>query len=69
MKFGQYFRYLFVVPVNFPDAIHRHHLQSSCRRHLCECLSTGYFPIVALMPSQTAPTKPVTMMVMAALKV
>ena len=56
MKFSERIRDLIVMSVDLANPIH----WSSLKNHL---------PSVALTPSQTAPTKPVTITVMTALKV
>ena len=66
MKFNKRVRNVIVIPVNLANPIHMPHLNSNS-----SLVSTvaHHFPSVALMPSHTAPTKPVTITVMTALKV
>ena len=68
MKLRERVRDIIVTRINLTNSIHRSHLNSRSSfvfRHV----RTDHFPSVALMPSQTAPTKPVTITVMTALKV
>ena len=72
MELGKRIGEVFVLRINLANPIHRLHLNSRfalsadrVRRNEDDV----YLPSVALMPSQTAPTKPVTITVMTALKV
>lgn len=61
MKVSETVGNIFIARIYFADMIHLEPLDLA---HL-----VGHFPIMTLMPSHTAPTKPVTMTVMTALNV
>ena len=67
MKFSKRVHNVIVIPVNLANPIHMPHLNSNSS--LVFSTVAHHFPSVALMPSHTAPTKPLTITVMTALKV
>ena len=68
MKFSKRVRNVIVIPVNLANPIHPPHLNSNSSLVFRQ-VRRDHLPSVALMPSHTAPTKPVTITVMTALKV